>query len=126
MGFIYYNPNPDGKMVGDCVIRAVSKAMDLSWDETYIRIALEGFINKDMPSSNSIWGNYLSSQGFSRYGIPNSCPDCYTISDFSNDHSEGLYILATGSHVVTLINGNYYDAWDSGREIPVFYWTKEK
>ena len=25
MSFIYYNPNPERKLVGDCVIRAISK-----------------------------------------------------------------------------------------------------
>ena len=28
MSFIYYNPNPERKLVGDCVIRAISKATD--------------------------------------------------------------------------------------------------
>lgn len=35
MSYINFNPNPDRKLVGDCVIRAISKAMDQSWDDTY-------------------------------------------------------------------------------------------
>lgn len=27
MSYINFNPNPDRKLVGDCVIRAISKAM---------------------------------------------------------------------------------------------------
>ena len=57
--------------------------------------------------------------------IPNTCPDCYTIADFCNDHPYGTYILATGTHVVAVIDGDYYDTWDSGNEIPIFYWQKE-
>ena len=26
MGFSYFNPNPEGKQVGDCTVRAISKA----------------------------------------------------------------------------------------------------
>ena len=28
-------------------------------------------------------------------------------------------------HVVTVQDGKYYDTWDSGNEIPVYYWEKE-
>jgi len=33
--FIEYNPNPQNKNIGDCVIRAVSKALDQSWEKSY-------------------------------------------------------------------------------------------
>lgn len=29
----YFNPNPAGRMVGDCSVRAISAALDVSWDE---------------------------------------------------------------------------------------------
>lgn len=80
---------------------------------------------KDMPSSNAVWGAYLKSLGFKRYIIPNECPDCYTVSDFAKEHSSGVYILATGTHVVTVKDGDYYDTWDSGKEIPIYYFVKE-
>jgi len=32
MAYVNYNPNPQGLSVGDCVIRAVSKATGLSWE----------------------------------------------------------------------------------------------
>ena len=43
---------------------------------------------------------------------------------FSYDHPEGEYILGTGNHVVTVINGDYYDTWDSGNEIPIYYFER--
>jgi hypothetical protein len=30
-----FNPNPYGKRVGDCTVRAVSKALNQSWEKTY-------------------------------------------------------------------------------------------
>ena len=42
------------------------------------------------------------------------------------DNPEGKYLLATGTHVVTVIDGDYYDTWDSGDEIPIYYFTKEE
>ena len=34
----FYNPNPLSKSVGDCVIRALSKALNKSWDDTAIEL----------------------------------------------------------------------------------------
>ena len=123
--FQSYNPNPVRNLVGDCVIRAVAKLTDQTWDETYLDIALQGFLMKDMPSSNAVWNAYLINKGFNRYAIPNTCPDCYTVIDFCEDHPHGKYLLATGTHVISVDNGDYYDTWDSGDETPIYFYTKE-
>ena len=124
MAYIYFNCNPAGKSVGDCVIRALSKAMGRSWDEIYLDIAFYGFRMCDMPSSNAVWGAYLQENGYRRAVIPNTCPNCYTIRDFSHDHPYGAFIVATGSHVVAVKDGNIFDSWDSSNEIPVYYFSR--
>lgn len=122
--FIRTNPNPVNNRVGDCVIRAISILMDMSWEETYDKICEQGRLMYDMPSSNDVWSEYLRSQGFKRKSIPNTCPICYTIREFCQDHRDGEYLLATGSHVVAVIDGDYYDTWDSGEEIPIYYFKR--
>lgn len=119
------NLNPFGKHVGDCVVRALSLALDQDWDTTYLELMSQGFSMKDMPSSNAVWGQYLKNKGYKRYVIPDECPDCYTIDEFCMDNPQGVYILGTGTHVVTVKDGSYYDTWDSGREIPLYYFEKE-
>ena len=65
--YSYYNPNPiKNKRVGDCVVRAISKALNQSWEETYIELSLLGYIMGDWGSSNSVWNAYLKSKGFIR------------------------------------------------------------
>ena len=123
--YIHANPNPYGAYVEDCVIRAIAIVTDRSWDEVAIYLFLQAFIMKNMPSVDNVWGNYLRSIGFKRYALPNTCPDCYTVRDFCNDNPIGTFILATGSHVIAVINGNYYDAWDSGDELPTAVWRRE-
>lgn len=54
MSYINFNPNPDRKLVGDCVIRAISKAMNQSWDDTYLGLMLQGYSMHDMPSPNIV------------------------------------------------------------------------
>lgn len=124
--FVFYNPNPRGIKVGDCVIRALTKVLHSSWDEVYAEVMLKGFEMKDMPSSNNVWGSFLRSKGFIRIPIPNTCPDCYSVRQFCEDNRSGEFLLATGEHVVAVIDGNYYDAWDSGDEVPIYYWKKER
>ena len=47
--FVSYNPNPMGSKVGDCVVRALSKALGQKWEETYIDLCVEGVLKCDLP-----------------------------------------------------------------------------
>lgn len=123
--WIEFNENPTGRRVGDCAVRAVQVALGISWEDSYAKICVNGFMMGDMPSSNSVWGSVLRQNGFSRESIPNSCPDCYTAEDFCNDHPKGTFVLGFDSHVATVIDGNLYDAWDSSREIPQYMWYRK-
>lgn len=120
-----YNPNPKSARVGDCSIRALSKALNMSWDSAYILTATKGYEMKDMPSANAVWGAVLREYGFKRKSIPDRCPDCYTAADFCKEHSQGIYVLGFGNHVATEIDGTLFDAWDSSLESPQYYFYKE-
>lgn len=124
MGYVRYNTNPINNLVGDCVVRAISILTDETWDDVYWGIAIQGFLMKNMPSSNSVWGEYLTRKGFRREVIPNTCPACYSVREFCMEHPYGKYLLATGSHVIAIVDGDYYDTWDSGDEIPIYYWER--
>lgn len=124
--FIFFNPNPDGLFTNDCTVRAICKALDQNWDKTYMDICTEGGLLHMMPSTNAVWNSYLSKKGFKRYIIPYTRPICYTIKQFCEDHKVGKYILATDDHVVTVINGDYYDTGDSGDEVPIYYWKESQ
>ena len=126
MAWIMYNPNPCGVRVGDCAVRAVAKAFGDNWDTAFARIALEGFLMGDMPSSDAVWGNVLLRKGFRRAAIVGMCQDCYTAEDFCRDHPEGTFVLAFGGHVATVVDGNLFDSWDSSKEVPVYYYMEEK
>lgn len=123
--FKVYNPNPKGNNVGDCVIRALTLALGLNWDAAYVKLAMCGLKMCDMPSANHVWGALLMQNGYKRNVLPNECPECYSIRQFAEDHPKGTYVLATGTHVVILKDGTYYDSWDSGDEVPVYYFEKD-
>ena len=98
MSYAYYNENPLGKSTGDCVIRAISKALGKTWDEVYVGLCLEGFLN----------------------GV-------YTVSDFAKENPRGTFIVSMpGKHVLCVKDGTLYDSWDSSGETPSYFWKKEK
>lgn len=123
--FVEQNVNPKNRRVGDCVVRAISIALDKNWETTYLELCIKGFTDCDMPSSNSVWNSYLKGKGYKRTTIPNDC-DCYTVEDFCKDHPKGTYILGTGTHALCIKDGNYYDVWDSGNETPIYYFMKDE
>ena len=123
--YVYINENPVGNKVGDCAVRAIAKALDISWEMAYAKLVVNGFRMGDMPNSNNVISSVLRMNGFKRHNIPNTCPDCFTIREFADEHPYGTYVVGTGSHVVAVIDGNYYDIWDSGDEVPIWYWYRE-
>ena len=122
--YVYFNNNPVSARVGDCAVRAVSKALDVDWERAYAMIASNGFLMGDVMASNNVWGSVLREHGFYRESLPHFCPDCYTVRDFARDNPVGTFVLGTSNHVVTVIDGDWYDAWDSGDEIPIYFWTR--
>lgn len=123
--FVQYNPNPLGKMTDDCVVRAVSRIMDEPWEKAYTSLCLQGLEMCDFPNNNAVWGEYLLQNGFVREVISNTCPNCYTVEDFCQDHPLGSYILGTGTHAVAVVDGNFYDSYYSGQKVPIYFYRKE-
>lgn len=122
--YCYFNPNPQGNRVGDCTVRALCKALNKDWDSVHAMLSLRSFALKDMQSANRVWGAVLKRNGFKRYLVDDNRQDIYTVRDFCEDNPEGTFILAIDSHVVCVVDGCYYDSWDSGDEIPIYYWKR--
>lgn len=122
--YVHRNANRLGKDVGDCVVRALSVALNQSWNETYDGLAAKGKQLANMPSANAVWDAYLRDKGFTRRAIPTYYPEDYSVEDFCADNPRGIYILALDGHVIAVIDGEYYDSWRSGAEIPQYYWFK--
>lgn len=126
MAWIEFNNNPVGRKVGDCSVRAISKALDMGWEAAYIALVINGLSMGDMPSSDSVWGATLRQNGFKRKNIPNECPECYTAEEFCKDNPHGIFVLGFGGHVATVIDGDLYDSWDSSQEIPQYVWFRKE
>ena len=124
--YVMYEPNPVRTGAIDCAVRAVSKALDISWEKAYTMLSVNGFLMGNDPAGDEIWSSVLRQHGFKRYVVPNTCPDCYTVEDFAKDHPRGTYVVKSDNHVATIVDGNLYDSWPSMNKVVIYYWTNNK
>lgn len=119
-----WNPNPQGLLTGDCTVRAICAATGKGWHEIHDQLcALSGRM-ADMPSADRVWWELLRRYGFTKQRLISTCPDCYTVRDFARDHPVGTFVLGPHEHAVCVINGDWWDSWDSGSTVPTYYFRR--
>ncbi len=121
----YYQPNPRQIRTDDCVIRMLTKALNVDWETASIYAVIQQIRDADIFTKNYVWGNLLLRNGYTRHAIPDTCPSCYTVKDFCRDHALGMFALGTGDHTLMVVDGDYYDSFDSGDMVPIVYYRKE-
>lgn len=126
----YYQPNKKDlkDKYGDCTIRALSKALGLSWIETFdmtLPFCREYQTSNIFNADTQIEREILDRIGFAYYGISNKKGSKRpTVASFAKEHKNGIYIVKVANHVVAVVNGNYYDTWDSGYKSLYGYYKK--
>ena len=120
--WIKINPNPAKKETGDCVVRAIATATGQSWLKVYDALYEVGREECDLMNADAVWGLYLYRLGFEPFLLPDACPECVTVREFCKRFPRGIYIIGTGNHAVAVLDGDYYDSWDSGKTVPSYFW----
>lgn len=118
--FIFYNPNSCGINTGDCVIRALSIATGLDWHTVYAELCVQGYAMCDFGNSNRVFGTWLINNGYDMRSMSKMC----SVEQFASDNPHGTFICCTGAHAVAVVDGNWIDSWDSGREVVAYYFSK--
>jgi len=121
----HYEPNPVRTGAIDCSTRALAKALNVSWEKAYVMKTLNGFLMGNEGVSDEVWGSVLREHGYKRQMVPDTCPDCYTVADFCDDHPHGTYVVKSQDHVATVIDGVLFDSWDSSGKTVIYYWYRE-
>lgn len=122
--FMYLNQNPSDKNTTDCVIRGIMTLENQSWQQTMLELTAYSYFMHEIIDVNNVWEKYMNDKGYRRIELPDTCPDCYTLRKFCRLHPYGKYLVCTGSHVIAVIDGDYYDTWNSGNEIVRYYFRK--
>jgi hypothetical protein len=120
--FKYYQPNPKGKC-GDCVVRAVSKAIREDWETVYTMLCLTGKSLYRMPNERDTYSVVLEKYGFKYHGISNAKGSKRPkVSEFAGKH-KGIAVLRLANHLVAVEDGYYWDIWDCGNKSLYGYWS---
>lgn len=119
--YINYQPNPKKNNTTDCTFRAYSKAENITWEEAYdIAVAL-GKEMKLMPNDHKVVDKILKDNfGYSFTKFKKE--DRKTVNEFAIEHPKGTYVGWLHGHIVAIVDGYYYDSWDSGdRKLKGYY-----
>lgn len=123
----YYQPNKKDLKddYGDCVIRSLTKALDMEWLDIFDEMQP---MSREMQvpfNCRPCYEKYIESKGLKYYGISNKKGSKRpTVESFAKEHKEGTYILRVAHHLVTVVNGYYYDTWDCGKKSLYGYWER--
>lgn len=128
--FEYYQPNDKDlkDKYGDCTIRALSKALEVSWLEAFdlmIPLCREAQVANIFGAPSNIEREIVCKLGFTYTGVSNKKGTKRpTVWQFAKDHPKGHYILNVANHEVACVDGKYFDTWDSGDKSLYGYYTR--
>ena len=111
----YFNAHPKGKIVGDCVKRAITKATGMDYME----------VQRQLNRYKKVTGAYSYNTDHNPHkyvenilhGVKLSFPaksgqKRMTAGTFSEKYPKGKYILNMAGHWSCCVNGIIYDTWD--------------
>ena len=125
----YYQPNKKDlkDKYGDCVIRALTKVLNMEWMEVFEDMIPFCREYQALHNNQIVYTEYLKSKGFKYVGISNKKGSKRpTPKTFAKAHKIGTYFVTVANHVVAIVDGIYYDTWDSGEKSMYGYWEKTK
>lgn len=126
----YYQPNDKDLKdeYGDCTIRAISKIYDCDWLDAFsiqLEYCLEYQIANIFSAPLRVVKEIMIKMGFEYYSCPaQKGKPRMTVNNFAKMHKQGRYILNLANHIVAVVDGYYYDTWDSGYKCVYGYYKK--
>lgn len=121
--WVEYQPNPKKYNTGDCTIRAYCKVENMTWEDAYDMAADYGMECAALPNDNKVVDKILTEK-FKYTAHKLSKEERCTVKEFAVANPFGTYVLMVNKHVVAVVDGLYYDSWDSGDKKITKYWQK--
>ena len=112
----FYNANPRGRNIEDCVLRAISVLTGKSWEQVYKELshfsALEGYMFDNVEFVE----DYLDD----RYN--RECHYSKKVGEFALECPKGRYAITMDGHITALIDGVIVDTFDCRDKIMRCAW----
>lgn len=130
-----YQPNPAGNNIRDCVVRAISGALDIEWIEAVELLAAYG---KTTINSREVYPNVLRMKGFVHHNAIKQDGRYINGRDFCEEmnrtyhNGERIIAFVRRNHLAAVVpvdsdgNGKTYkfiDSWDCSKKTIGDYWV---
>lgn len=125
--FVYYNPHPQGKIVEDCVKRALTKATQRDYHDIQIELnRIKREVGAESYQCKTVWEEFLKRHGFKKVSFPAVKGEKRMTPNELAKKTNGLYVCQCAHHLVCVKDGSYYDTWDSGDKCVYVAFTASK
>ena len=119
--FHYYNANPKNKITGDCVIRAISTAMERPYNEVYRELFEFSLGCGLMLNDKKCYEKYLEAQGWKKNKQPRKDDNtkytgvefCKEVREYTFNYPDRMIAHIGGHHIVAIVDGRVWDIWNS-------------
>ena len=116
----YYNANPYGNDISDCVIRSLSVLTNRSWTDVYDELTdMAGDVGLMFDRVEFV-EDYLDD----RY--PRECHYSKTVGEFAREHPLGKYAITMNGHITALIDGRLIDTFNPSNRVMRCAWLIER
>lgn len=117
--FSYLNVNPHGDIKGDCVVRAISFALDLDYYDV---------VDMLIRNSNYFNCNLLVRDCYSKiltidFNLPEYDGQGLSVEQLASEFRDNILIMRTEGHLTCSKYGIIYDIWDCSDEIVDKFWV---
>lgn len=123
--FHFYNANPKNRRTGDCVVRALSLALEQSWEDTLTGLFHVSLKVKSVPNSDDTYPAYLKEQGWIQMKQPRKKDGKkYTVGEWVKANEDKTMVISMANHCVCAKGGKVWDIWDCTGKSVCKYWVK--
>lgn len=132
--FEYFNANPLGAKKrgyqwdrGDCAVRALAKAADISWLNAYDYLNERARRDYNVLNDTTAYRGWIEEGGAQWVAVKaEKGKERMTAEDFCKSHPKGRYILHLASHETAVVDGKIYDVWNCGERCVYGYLVMAK
>lgn len=119
--FRYYNSNPNGYHIPDCVVRAITTATGLNYYDVVCMLKTNGTLFQCDELNVRCYEKLLDCD----LKFPHYKGDNYYMYEIAEDFPNDILILRTEGHLSLSIRGVIHDIWDCSRECVTDFWIVE-
>ena len=129
MEFKQTNLNPKDWKTGDCVVRALASANNMSWQSTYLLLCEVGLKKCRMPNDKKTYEQLLKTYGWVKQKMPVwydafGKKNRYTVKELADEYPDKKMVISVANHLTFVDNGTLIDTWNCGSKSVGNYWIK--